>query len=510
MRPTALALLLALAGCGPSASPEVLIWARGSDSSTLDPAAIEWGEDAKITQSVFETLVGFRRDSIELEGRLATSWRFSEDGRTLTFDLRPGVVFHDGTPFDAGAVVFSLDRLRNRNHPHRPSVSPYLANFEIIEKVEAAGTHKVTLTLAKPSGVILHVLTLFGAAIVSPEAVKKHGERFNLNPVGTGPYRFVRWDRDVKIELEAFPGYWGPKPAIRRVIVVPVQSPQTAIQKLKRGEVHVVDHPTLADVKALENDPSVRIDTEISMNICYLAFNMKKAPYDNLHFRRAVALALDRRTLNELAYYGLAEPASNIVPPAVWRGICPTPEYEHSLDKAREELAKAKLASNEVELIHMTLARPYVPEPLRVAEFVKDQLRKIGLEVRLRGFDINAYKVEPKKEDHPLALMGWNVDYADPDNFLYALLHPGSEKALNDLNVSFFNDPEFNAAVERAQAETDPAQRRGLYAKAYERHREVLPTLPLVHVKQVIVTSRKVRYDMHPIEYRFYEASFTE
>lgn len=502
-------LLLVLGACRPDAGPpgNVLIWARGSDSSTLDPAAAEWTEEAKVLQSVCETLLTFKEDSTEIEGRLATSWKFSGDGKGITLDLRTGVLFHDGTPFNAEAVVFTFRRLLDRSHPQKPKDVPYLANFEIIEKVEAAGPSAVTFTLRRPSAVILSLLSLFGGAIVSPDAVRKHGDRFNQNPVGTGPYRFVRWDRDVKIELEAFPGYWGRKPPIPRIIVVPVQSPQTAIQKLRKGEVHVVDHPTLADVKALEGDPALRIDTETSLNICYLTFNMKKAPYDNLHFRRAVALALDRRVLNELAYYGLAEPASNVVPPALWKGHAPAPPYEYDLEKAREELEKAKLASRQVELIHMTYSRPYVPEPQRVAEFVKDQLRKIGLEVRLSGYDKNAYTLLYKQDDHPMCLLGWNADYADPDNFFFPLLHGRSS---GDLNASFFNDREFNGAVERAQSETDPGARRALYAKAYERYRAELPTVPLVHVKQVIAMSSKVRYDMHPIEYRLYAASFAK
>jgi peptide/nickel transport system substrate-binding protein len=236
-------------------------------------------------------------------------------------------------------------------------------------------------------------------------------------------------------------------------------------------------------------------------------FNLKQHPYSDVNFRRAVALALDRKTLNSLAYYDLAETSSNIVPPAIWRDLCPTPGYEHDLEKAKEALAKVKLESNRVELIHMTFSRPYVPEPQRVAEFVKDQLRKIGLDVRLTGFDKAAYTLKTKEEAHPMCLLGWNADLPDPDNFFYPLLHGDNA---GDLNPSFFNDPEFNDAVKKAQGELDPARRNALYAKAYGRYRAELPTVPLVHVKQIIGLSRRVDYNMHPIEYRFYSASLRE
>lgn len=500
-----------LSGCGGgSAGPAAdapLVWARSSDSTTLDPGAVEWGEDAKVTQNLYETLVSFKTDSPDLEGRLATSWTFSPDGRTLTFELRQGVKFHDGTDFDAGDVVFTMNRLIDPKHPHKPAVTPYASNFSSIAAVRADGTHRVVFELRDPSPIILYHLALFGAGVVSPDAVQKHGEHFAKNPVGTGPYRLSNWERDVKIVLERFDGYWGVKPRIARVIVVPVQSPQTAIQKLNLGEVHVVDHMTPADIAPLQQSEGTAVDFERSMNVCYLGFNMKKAPYNDLRFRKAVSLALDRSTLNELAYYGLAEVADNIVPPVIWRHSGELRAYEHDLDEAKRLLAELKLESGQVELIHMTFARPYVPEPQRVAEWVKDQLRRVGLEVKLTGYDKSAYTQMTKAEDHPMYLLGWNADYPDPDNFFYPLLHGDNA---GDLNGSWFNDPEFNAAVKAAQSELEPARRADYYRKAYERYRDQLPTLPLVHVRQMIGLSKKLAYDLHPIEYRFYEASFRE
>jgi peptide/nickel transport system substrate-binding protein len=503
-------LLLALFGsCNDGAAdPSALIWARSADSSTLDPAEIEWGEDAKVIQSLYDTLVTYKGDTVELEPKLAERWTVSPDGKTLTFDLRQGIVFHDGTPFDSAAVVFSFERFLNPDHPNRPrNPCPYGPNFSDIEKVVAESPHRVVFTLKRPSVVMLYNFTLFAAHIVSPAAVRKSGAQFPVHPVGTGPYRLARWDRDVRIVLDRNDSYWGPKPAIARVIVVPVKSPQTAIEKLKSGEVQVVDHPTLADVKTLQEDPRTKVDTQMSLTVSYLGFNLKRAPYSDPNFRRAVSLALDRRTLNDLAYHGLAEPAANLVPPVLWKNACPTPPYEFDLEKAREVLAKVKLDSKEVELIHMTFSRPYVPEPLRAAEFVKDQLRKIGLDVKLTGYDKAAYDQKYREPNHPMYLLGWIADIPDPDNFYYPLLHGDSK---DDMNASFFDDPVFNDAVKEAQVERDSARRALLLAKAYGRYRELLPTIPLVHVKQVIGLSRRVEYKMHPIEYRFYAASWSK
>ncbi len=504
MKALLLACLPALAACGgPDAGARALVWARSADSTTLDPGEVEWGEDIKVVRSLYEPLVAFKDESTELEGRLATGWSFSTDQKTVTFDLRRGVRFHDGTPLDAEAVVSSFRRLLDPAHPHRPRAVPHAPNFAAIARVEAAGSDRVAFALREPSAVILYNLAHYAASVVSPAAAR--GPRLARNPAGTGPYRLARWDPDVKLELEAFDGYWGAKPAVRRVIVVPVASPQTAIEKLRRGEVHAVDHPTLADVRALAGDPAVRVHQRESLNVCCLAFNLRHPPYDNLHFRRAVSLALDRKTLNDLAYHGMAEPAAGVVPPAVWKE--PLPAYEHDLERARAELERAGLKSNQVELIHVNIARPYMPDPRRVAEFIKDSLRRIGLEVRLTGYDKSAFGLKQREEAHPMFLMGWSADYPDPDNYFYPLLHGDNA---GDLNGSFFNDPGFNDAVARARSEGDPDRRRELYRKAQERYRAELPTIPLVHVKQTVVTSSRVDYRMHPVEVRFAAASFRD
>lgn len=502
------ALLLLLAACsgGDSpAAPAALLWARSADSGTLDPVEVEWGEDAKVVENLYEGLTAFKSGSVEIEPRLAERWTSSADGLTTTFELRSGVRFHDGTPLDSAAVVYSLNRLIDPAHPQRSKIPPpYGGNYSDIDRVEADGPAKVVIRLKQPSALLLQNLAVFSACMVSPTAVKQAGADFPRRPVGTGPYKLTLWEPDLRIVLDRFDGYWGRKPDYPRVIVLPVKSPQTAIEKLRRGEVHVVDHVTLADAKALENDPVAALESGPSLSVCYLGFNLKKAPYNHPDFRKAVSLALDRGALNAVAYHGLAEPATNLIPPAIWQNLCPTPPYEFDLERAKAHLAKVPLESRKIELIHMTFSRPYIPEPQRVAEWVKDQLRKIGLEVSLSGYDKAAYTQKYREAAHPMYLLGWFADIADPDNFFHPLLHGDSK---DDMNGSFFDDPAFNSAVSEARRELDPARRKALYAVAYARYRAELPTLPLVHVRQLLARSKTVHAPLHPFEYRFYEAS---
>ncbi|MHC4607436.1 MAG: ABC transporter substrate-binding protein, partial [Planctomycetota bacterium] len=309
------------------------------------------------------------------------------------------------------------------------------------------------------------------------------------------------------IVLERFEDYWGKKPPVRRIIVIPVSSAQTALEKLAKGEVHIVDHPPPAELQPLQDDPRTHVDLQEGLNTGYLGFNVNRFPYSDVNFRRAVSLALDRDLLIKHAFTGLAEPAANIVPPPIWGDTAPTPPYEHDLEKAKECLAKVTMKSNEVDLVHMTFARPYFPEPHRVAEFVKDQLRKIGLDVKLRGFEKSAYDSLLDGDDYGMYLLGWSADYPDPDNFFYFLLHGDSS---GDLNHSFWNDPAFNAPVTQAQSEIDPAKRKELYRKAYDRYRDQLPSIPLVHTKFFRALSKDVAYKSHPLDVRYHDARFRE
>ncbi len=486
-----------------SGKGHALIYSRGTNSTTLDPAGVSWGEDAKVVTNLYENLVTFDKDSMEIVPRLATSWKKSDDKKTWTFTLRDDVTFHDGTPFNAEAVVFTFERLINKKHPHRPALVPYSGEFTFIEKVEGSG-NQVTFTLKQPKVIFLQILALFGAGIVSPAAVAEHGKSFNRNPSGTGPYRMENWDSDEKLVLERNENYWGEKPSIPRIIFLTVKEPQTAIEKLKNGEVQIVDNISLGDVEVVKKSKGLRVESEISLNVAYLGFNMRKAPYDNIHFRRAVALAIDRDEVNRLIYYGEAEPARNIVPPAIWGRTGKLSPFEFNLEKAKEELAKVNLPENFTPVIwHPTFPRPYMPEGNRVAEYIKNQLGEIGLDVKIESFDKASYTGKLRNTDHPMFLLGWSADYADPDNFFHPLLHGKSEQ-----NHSFFNNTDFNDAVSKAQTEFDPEKRAALYKRAAAVYRAKMPTLPLVHVKQVVACSERIDYNRHPLEVRLYPVKF--
>ena len=201
-----------------------LIFGRGGDSVGLDPAQEEDGESFKVCENIYDRLVQYKTESTEIEPALAESWEASEDGLTWRFNLRKGVKFHDGTPFNADAVLFSLNRQHDPNHPfHNVGGSYtywlYTGLAEIVEEIRAPDAYTVEIILKRPYAPFIYTIAMPPFSIVSPTALRKWKEDFKNHPVGTGPFKFVRWDREDKVVLEVNEDYWEGRPPLDRIIL---------------------------------------------------------------------------------------------------------------------------------------------------------------------------------------------------------------------------------------------------------------------------------------------------
>jgi peptide/nickel transport system substrate-binding protein len=230
--------LAALPACGreratttPGAGP-TFVYLRGKDSPTADPAPATDGESALLISNVFDTLVQFEYGGFDVEPALATSWDVAADKKSVTFTLREGVKFHDGTPCDGPAVALSFERQRDRTHPlnfqtedaaHPGRKEPYpywgdLCGF--VSRVSAPDAKTVRFEMSEPMPpFFLQVLAIFSNSVVSPAALARGKGFVARNPVGTGAFRFVSWTEGQEITLEANPDWWGGKPAIGRLVL---------------------------------------------------------------------------------------------------------------------------------------------------------------------------------------------------------------------------------------------------------------------------------------------------
>ncbi|HEY1585226.1 MAG TPA: ABC transporter substrate-binding protein, partial [Polyangia bacterium] len=307
IRLVALAVLVLPAGCAPErpANDSTVLVGRGADAIALDPARITDSDSSEVTEQIFEHLVRYKQDSPEIEPSLAESWE-SPDGRVWTFHLRKNVRFHDGTPFDADAVVFSFDRQRDPHHPyHQEDFTYWENNFRNIQQIEAVDPYTVRITIERSFAPFLSNLATFPVSIVSPAAVRKWGPEFARHPVGTGPFRFVEWSPGERIMLAANPNYWGGAPKIQHLVFVNIRDPRQRLVALEGGAIDVAENLSPEDLQFVALHPELRLLHVAANNVGYLAMNTTHPPFDDVRVRRAVNYAINKTALVKLIYQGL-------------------------------------------------------------------------------------------------------------------------------------------------------------------------------------------------------------
>jgi peptide/nickel transport system substrate-binding protein len=497
--------LVPLVGCGgyqagPAAGGSSLIYARGGDSHSLDPIADDSGESIKVVVNLFDTLVAYAEDTADLVPGVAESWETSEDGRTWTFHLRPGIRFHDGTPLDADAVAFSLRRMIDDDNPWVFGARPYEQSYQMIESVEPLDSHTVRFQLAHPSAVFLANLAMFPASIVSPTAVKERGEAFARNPVGSGPFRFTLWEPDQRIVLRANFDYWDGPPGIDTLVFKQVTENPVRTQQLMRGEIDLADNLRPADRELLAEAPGVVIQEEPGMNLAYLALNCDKPPLDDARVRRALYQGIDKEKILKLVYRDVGRTAVNPVPPTMWGYHEGIEDYPYDPEAARRGLAEAGVGDGlRLELWTMTNARPYMPDPPQVAQVIQEDLKQLGIDVRVVANDLNVHFESLHAGKHQMALIGWSTDNADPDNFLYPLLDQDNAVAPAASNVCFFRSDRLHELLIAGQRELDREKRLTLYHQAQEIIHQETPMVPLMHVPILVAQREHVKdYRLHP------------
>ncbi len=493
----ALALLTQCAGQpGSGIATDTLIYARGGDAVTLDPGSMEDGLSANVATQIYEGLVRFKPGSLDIEPCLATSWETSRDKKTWTFQLREGVTFHDGTPFTSEAVVMSFQRQMDSDHPyHMAGRMPY-AEFVfagIVKDVRAADEHTVQIELFKPYAPLLKNLAMFCTYIISPEALKKHGEDIGANPVGTGPFQFSKWQRDVEVTLERYPGYWGEPAETKRLVYKTIRDPDVRLISLARGEAHLMDGIEPQMVSEVDKHGHLQLVRHTGVNLGYAAINTKREPFTDKRVRQALNYAVNKKAICEYLFEGLAVPCRGIFPPGIMGYDPDSDAYEYNPEKAKELLKEAGYEEGfSFELLSYSVPRPYNPMGARLAEVIQSDLSKVGIYAQPVQVEWGTLLQRTLNHNYSVSLIGWITDNGDPDNYAYALLaYPG--------NRSQFAHPLFNQLVQKAQETYDEEARLRYYKKAQQIALEEAPWIFLNHFEDLaVVTNRVQNFNLHP------------
>jgi dipeptide transport system substrate-binding protein len=503
---TAAVTFLALAA---PAAAKTLVFCSEGNPEALNPQIVTTTTGMNAGRPMFNNLVEFAPGSATIVPGLAESWSVSSDGTEYTFRLRRGVKFHENDIFrpsremDADDVLFSLLRQWKTDHPyHRISGSRYdyfrdLGMADLLSAIEKVDDHGVRIRLTRADATFLANLAMPFNVIHSAEyadALLKAGtpERLDQQPIGTGPFAFAGFQKDVAVRYRRFLDYWGEPQSIETLVFAITPNPAVRLTKLKAGECHVMAFPNPADVSKIEKDPELVLLRQEGLNVGYLSLNVTKAPFGDVRVRRAINMAIDKDSIIEAVYGGAGVKAKNPIPPTLWSYNAEIEDYPFDPAEARRLLVEAGYPTGfESEIWYMPVSRPYNPNGKRVAEMIEADLSRVGIRLTLVTQEWNRYRTSLQAGEAPMALYGWTGDNGDPDNFMQVLLGCTAAR-IGGNNVAKWCDTEYDELVTRASRTTDRAERERLYRRAQEIFKTEAPWVPIAHSVVFMATRREV------------------
>jgi dipeptide transport system substrate-binding protein len=329
------------------------------------------------------------------------------------------------------------------------------------------------------------------AAIQSKEyadAMLKAGtpEKIDQDPIGTGPFYLVQYQKDAVIRYKAFPQYWAGKAKIDDLVYAITPDASVRWAKLQKNECHVMPYPNPADLDTMRKDSNVAILEQPGLNVGYLAFQTTKKPFDNVKVRKAISMAINKKAIIDAVYLSSGVAAKNPIPPSLWSYNDAVKDDPYDPEAAKKLLAEAGYPNGfETDLWAMPVQRPYNPNAKRIAELMQADLAKIGVKAEIKTFEWGEYRKRLQAGEHQMGMLGWTGDNGDPDNFLHTLLGCDSAKSASGSNVAKFCHQPFDDLVTKAKTVSDQAERTKLYEQAQVIFKEQAPWFTIAHAVQL-------------------------
>ncbi|MDD7908981.1 MULTISPECIES: ABC transporter substrate-binding protein [Pseudovibrio] len=463
------------------------------------------------SRQIFNKLVEFERGTTNIVPALAESWEVSEDGLEYTFKLREGVKFHttqNFTPtrdFNADDVIFSFMRQYDKDHPyHMVSGGTYeyfnaMSMPDLIKSIEKVDDYTVKFVLARPEAPMIANLAMDFAAIHSAEyaeAMMDNKDAFDQNPVGTGPFQLVGYQKDAIIRYKANPDYWAGKAPIDNLVFAITPDASVRYQKLKAGECHVMPYPNPADIEAMKADPDINLMQQEGLNVGYLGYNTQMAPFDNPKVRKALNMAINKDAILEAVFQGAGKVAKNPLPPTIWSYNDEIVDDPYDPEAAKAMLEAEGVTDLSMKIWAMPVQRPYNPNARRMAQLIQEDFSKIGVNVEIVSYEWGEYLKRSKELDRDGAvLLGWTGDNGDPDNFLAVLL--GCDAVEGSNRAQWCHQP-FEDLIQKAKVTADPEERAELYRQAQVVFKEQAPWATIAH--SVVSEPISVRVENYKID----------
>ena len=496
------ALALSAALCVAPAMAKTLVYCSEGSPENFYPGINTTGTSFDVTEQIYDGLVNFERGGTKVVPALAESWTVSKDGLEYVFHLRKGVkwqntkYFQPTRDFNADDVLFMIERQWKEDNPYFKVTSPNHSYFndmgmpKLLKAVEKVDAYTVKFTLNKAEAPFLADLAMQWAGIQSKEyadAMLKAGtpEKIDQEPVGTGPFALVQYQKDAIVRFKAHPAYWAGKAKIDDLIFSITPDASVRWAKLQKAECHVMPYPNPADLDSIRKDAQVQVLEQAGLNVGYLAYNTTKKPFDDVRVRKAINMALDKAAIISAVYLGTAVAAVNPIPPSMWAYNKAIKDDAFNPAEAKKLLAAAGYPNGFItDLWAMPVQRPYNPNAKRIAELMQADLAKIGVTAEIKSFEWGEYRKRMQAGEHQMGMLGWTGDNGDPDNFLDTLLGCDAAKT-NGSNVAKFCYQPYEDVVSKAKVVTNVAERTKLYEQAQRIFKEQAPWFTIAHAVQI-------------------------
>ncbi len=465
-------------GVAMAAPGKTLVVGRYAPVESLDIASV-FDVSAYTADQIFEPLYIVGQDG-QPEPWLASSATASKDGLTWTFTLRPGVKFSDGKALQAEDVVFSLQR-----HIARGGGIPLLAP---VASITAPAANIVVIKLKEPYPALLADISAVSNGIIPARFGGLTEAEFFKHPVGTGPFIFKSWQPGGTVTLAKNPHYWqSGRPFFDEIAFTVVPDENQRVQQLLAGQIDVIDNLPPVRYAELTKNPDVTVSRGESWVIQILQFNTKDPHFSNVHVRRAVDRAIDRKALAKATSYGTSSPGTSLLPPTSAFFDPGTPVPGNSVDAAKAELAQSAWPGG----FSTTLFTPSGDQArAQQAQIIQSQLAKIGITVKIESLDPAVIREQTHAGNYAFRLQESISDVSDPNIFLSYHLIP--EDGKSDSYWTFYNNPQLTAILRQARVEQNTAQRSQRYREAQAIIAADVPIIPLVYQSRLIATGANV------------------
>ena len=513
----ALMLMVVLVNCGgapetdtdaPSAAEAeaaanagTLVFGSVGQPVSLESGNITDGYSIDVQLQIYNYLLGTEPGTTELVPELATDWSASEDGLTWTFTLREGVTFHDGTAFNADAVVFNVNRWWDPDFEYgfRDAGKLYeswiylFSGFKgdeasLLADVRAVDDFTVEFELTQPFAAFPAAIASNYFGIASPTAIQEAGADYGTPSsiaIGTGPFVFEEWRSGDRITFSRFEDYWEPGlPKMDQLVVSFVEDPAARLVQLRAGTLDFTVNLTPDQLPEIEADPNLEAVLRPSFNVGYLTLNPSYEPLATPEVRRAIAQAINKPAIVEAFWGELATTDGHFLPPSMANYTSDeVDDYEYDPEAARAAIAAAGYPDGfDLELWYPAISGLAFPTPKPIAEAMAAELNQIGIRVTLQTKDWGAYLEDRNKPPGFQAYMlAWGGDYGDPDNFFYPNFSAESTKDLGD-----YQNSELFDLLTQARFETNTARREELYQTIDAMLFEEALRIPIVHARPLL------------------------